>query len=166
MHTWVVTRISPLGFVHGICSKFSNTLMCSSDAPGLKKETILEQSNNDRITLYAVEWMCTIVLPAKFTIKSISPLITTSFSGSYERGCSALQSYARVAITVTEHGEQSKGHGAGSTNMNSPVLRERMRVSLKLKKSCFLFVNTTPWLSKKNKKRSISYNHECTSWLK
>ena len=43
---------------------------------------------------------------------------------------------------------QGTEHGAQSTE-DSPVLRERMRVSLNLKKSCFLFVNTTPWLWKK-----------------
>ena len=40
-----------------------------------KKKTILEQSNNDRITLHNAKWMCTIVLSAKCTIKSIPPLI-------------------------------------------------------------------------------------------
>ena len=31
------------------------------------KKTILEQTNNDRIALHTAKWMCTIVLPAKFT---------------------------------------------------------------------------------------------------
>ena len=48
-------------------------------------------------------------------------------------------------------------HGA-QTDMDSPVLRESMRVSLKLKKSCLLFVNTTPWLSRKNKKEVFLTN--------
>lgn len=65
----------------------------------------------------------------------------------------ALQSLTRIN---NSHRTQGTEHGAQITE-DSPVLRERMRVSLKLKKSCFLFVNTTPWLWKKKTKKTAGF---------